>query len=121
MATSTVARNMANFISIVLFLAATALASTGSVSPSNSTLPKSESASETQLKLVGDPTFGDSTFNIAPLTVDAGLGQSLTAVAVRRLPLLHFKDVLASRIIANKIPYRPSPSMDPSCSQILSQ
>ncbi|KAF4627481.1 hypothetical protein G7Y89_g10674 [Cudoniella acicularis] len=52
-----------------------------SVQPSNSTLPSSESAAMTQLKLSGGPVLQTPfEYNIAPLTTQVGKGQTSTAV-----------------------------------------
>ncbi|KAE9372159.1 hypothetical protein N431DRAFT_338950 [Stipitochalara longipes BDJ] len=80
MAASTVARSMASFFTIALI--GFSLASAQSVSPSNATLPASESGSETVLRLVGGPIFSATNYNIAPLTASAGKGGSPTAVAI---------------------------------------
>ena len=82
MAASAVARTraMASFLTIALV--GFSLASAQSVSPSNATLPASESASETVLHLVGGPLFSQTNYNIAPLTASAGKGGSPTVVAV---------------------------------------
>jgi hypothetical protein len=119
MATSTVARTLSSLLSLVLFLVA--LASAGSVQPSNSTLPSAESDSETQLKLGGGPLFGQAIFNIVPLTANVGLGQSAASVAVRILPILHFSNVFVFRIIADEKPCSSSSSAEESSSQILRQ
>lgn len=63
------------------------LASAQSVSPSNASLPASESIF-TQLTLLGGggPLLTQNAFNIAPLTAEVGLGESAGAVAVRIPP-----------------------------------
>jgi hypothetical protein len=81
MAASTAARSMASFFTIAL-IGISSLASAQSVSPSNATLPASESGSETVLRLVGGPIFSQTNYNIAPLTTPAGKGGTATAVAV---------------------------------------
>ncbi|KAH8786668.1 hypothetical protein BGZ57DRAFT_851658 [Hyaloscypha finlandica] len=74
---------MASFLTIALV--GFSLASAQSVSPSNATLPASESASETVLHLVGGPLFSQTNYNIAPLTASAGKGGSPTVVAAINL------------------------------------
>jgi hypothetical protein len=87
MATSIVARMMANLLFCAIFLVA--LGSAQSVSPSNSTLPDSESNSETQLKTSGGPKDPPAQYNIAPLTEQNGKGQTATGVAVCDYSPLH--------------------------------
>jgi len=81
MATSIVAKTMVALLSFVWCMAA--LTGAQSVQPSNATLPVKTTKSETQLTLKGAAFFS---FNLAPLTVKAGLGSSPTGVGVCRYP-----------------------------------
>ncbi|KAH6670126.1 hypothetical protein B0J14DRAFT_111780 [Halenospora varia] len=79
MATSTVARGMSSFLSIVMLLGTMAAAQ--DVFPSNKTLPSDMTNSITQLRLFGGPIYQqEKPYNIAPLTSQVGRGQSSTAV-----------------------------------------
>lgn len=77
---------MATCVSVVLCLAAVAAAQSPSIAPTNATLSSAMTGSESSLKLVTGDQNGQ-VFDLAPLTANAGLGQSPTAVAVRILPL----------------------------------
>ncbi|RDL38496.1 uncharacterized protein BP5553_02836 [Venustampulla echinocandica] len=82
MATSTVARSMASFLSIAIFLATTGTMVTAdlvpiSVFPTNATSEPPESM--TKVKLSG-PASPDHIFDLAPLTSEVGKGQTAGAV-----------------------------------------
>lgn len=79
---------MASLLSRVLLFVA--LASAQNVQPSNASLPASESIF-TQLIILQGSIFSQTTFNIAPLTAEVGLGQDANAVAVR-IPLVGIVD-----------------------------
>ncbi|KAN0110317.1 hypothetical protein V8E51_006704 [Hyaloscypha variabilis] len=115
MAASTVARSMASFFTIALV--GVSLASAQSVSPSNATLPASESGSETVLRLVGGPIFEATNYNIAPLTASAGKGGTATEVAAINLSgMLRPVDFTnASNVTSNDIAFI---SCDPNGSDI---
>ncbi|CAG8953862.1 hypothetical protein HYFRA_00006755 [Hymenoscyphus fraxineus] len=81
MATSTAARNMARYVYMVILLAAAVRAQDPSVSSTNSSLPPEVRNSIITLRLEGGPLFSNSMpYPIAPLTDEAGRGQSDTAL-----------------------------------------